>query len=236
MTIIPSENKNAANGVFMVLKDLLFWADGPHQEDLPNGWAALYRETVARVLAVYERSFADDAAAMAVAKRCKRVCWDFIGLMDNVPGLSKLARLEWTVRSHQRVFDELAELRDHFEKGFSEDTIGQPVNQTASIPEAAAAALVVTPAIMPRRSKRDKTQKRWTVQDVEERIRLELKSSDAATHEKYLFATADELELLIGCERKTAMKTLFWKEDRDPLQKAWRRKNTKGDRPLKQDL
>jgi hypothetical protein len=88
----------------------------------------------------------------------------------------------------------------------------------------------------PKSSKRDKTQKRWTVQDVEDRIRLELKSSDAAAHEKYLFATADELQVLIGCGRKTAMNTPFWMQDREELQKEWRRKNSKGQRPREQDF
>ena len=97
-------------------------------------------------------------------------------------------------------------------------------------------AAAETPAIMLRRSKRDKTQKIWTVPKVQEHIREALNCGDAATEEKYLFATANELEGMIGCDRKTAMQTTFWKQDRDEKQKAWRLKNTAGKRTRQRDI
>ena len=85
---------------------------------------------------------------------------------------------------------------------------------------------------------RDKSRKRWTVHQVDEHIREVLKSGDAATEEKYLFATADDLanETMIGCNRKTAMATTFWTEERDEKQQAWRRKHTAKKRTRKHDI
>ena len=91
------------------------------------------------------------------------------------------------------------------------------------------------PAAAAKPAKPVRTEKDWTPQDVEQRIRLELTCGDAATEEQYLFATADELENLIGCDRKTAMKTTFW-ADRNELRKAWRRENSTGKRTRKRDI
>jgi len=129
MTIIPAEQRSAAQGVFRVLEDLAWWADDPHHEELPDEWAAAYRNNVRSVLGAYERSCSGEPEAVQLAKRCMRVCLDFIGLMANVPGLSNVTRKEWTVPSHQRLFDELAELRDYFGCQSTEDRTSQSVNE-----------------------------------------------------------------------------------------------------------
>lgn len=92
------------------------------------------------------------------------------------------------------------------------------------------------PAAAARPAKPVRTEKGWTPQDVEHRIRLELNCGDAVTEKQYLFATADELENLIGCDRKTAMKTTFWRQDRIALRQAWRRENSTGKRTRKRDI
>ena len=85
-------------------------------------------------------------------------------------------------------------------------------------------AVHLEPAAAAKLPKPDRTEKIWFPQDVEERIRLEL-NCGGETEKLYLFATADELESLIGCDRKTAMKTAFWTQDRIALRQAWRREN-----------
>lgn len=85
-------------------------------------------------------------------------------------------------------------------------------------------------------AKRNKTQKRWTVPEIEEHIREALTCGDAETEKKYLFASADELESMIGCNRKTAMETKFWTEDRAVKQQLWRRENNTGKRVRKRDI
>ena len=83
---------------------------------------------------------------------------------------------------------------------------------------------------------RDKSKKRWTATKVDEHIREALNSGDAPTEEQYLFATGNDLERMIGCNRKTAMDTKFWTEDRTELQQTWRRKHAKGKRPRLRDV
>lgn len=103
----------------------------------------------------------------------------------------------------------------------------------AEILEAVAGWLSEEPPMKP--PKPDRTEKVWTPQDVEKRIRLEL-SCGGETETQYLFATADELASLIGCDRKTAMKTTFWKQDKIELRQSWRLKNGSGKRTRKRDI
>lgn len=116
------------------------------------------------------------------------------------------------------------------------ESSGTEADESPAETEPATGVQDATPAIMPQQSTRNKTQRRWTVPEVEERIRLELNSGNAANEELYLFASADDLESLIGCNRKTAMDTVFWTEERDEKQREWRRKNTAGKRTRKRDI
>ncbi len=95
---------------------------------------------------------------------------------------------------------------------------------------------VATPSRASKAPKPVKTQKTWTGSEVNERIRLELASGDAATEQEALFASADELAVRIGCDRKTVMRTTFWVNDRIEKQKAWRRKNSPEKRTRKRDI
>jgi len=114
MAFIPDDKHYSAKAVFLVLKDLVFWADVPERKTLPADWAASCRDSVNSKLAIYKRVWAEERESVCIAERCNRVCLEFISLMGNVPGLSQIPRINWTVPSHIRVFDELADIRDSF--------------------------------------------------------------------------------------------------------------------------
>lgn len=66
---------------------------------------------------------------------------------------------------------------------------------------------------------------RRKVADVNALIRAAMESSDRATVEKYLFASADALAGLCDCNRKTVLKTEFW-ETRECLQAKFHREHS----------
>ena len=198
----------------------------------PASWYMLFEVSAFRQEAVREYFKETTPETQSRLHRSSEILKRHTDSMDSLGDWIRLNRpdliaeipiLDWTAQEREHIH-EYCRAMQRIEAGILSSVV---------IPDAAEPKVEKPPA---QSKQRNKTNKRWTVIDVEERIRLELNSSDPATHEKYLFASPDELESLIGCNRKTAMKTTFWTEHRDELQKAWRRKNTKGDRPLKQDL
>jgi hypothetical protein len=68
-------------------------------------------------------------------------------------------------------------------------------------------------------------KRRWSCDEVDEHIKTVLDSEDQDLIQQYLFATAHQLGERIKCDRKTVLKTEFWKEQRDERQADWRRNN-----------
>lgn len=128
------QTKSAAR----TLSDLLFWSDAPDPAGLPENWGPAYREKIRGELRAISNAFEPGHSVQGLVKECERLAIEFIGLMDNSPGLSIRPRHEWTVPSHCRLFDRLAEIRREFERlADSEDEpapVVQPV-ETGSHPE-----------------------------------------------------------------------------------------------------
>jgi|GEM_PF-2198034 len=217
MAIIPDDKHYSAKAVFRSLEDLVFWADVPEREALPADWAASYRDLINSKLAFYTRIWSEDPDAVHMAERCNRVCREFISLMGNVPGLSQIPRLKWTVPSHIKVFDELADIRDSFARMAEveawDETPAKPVDDQT--------------AIDAKSGKKVQTKKRWTVPEIQMHCELAMKSQNPETIQNYLFLAGKELATRIGCDAKTLAETEFWKK-RPQEQANWRRQNTAG--------